>query len=133
MSNRREATGGVFYEASALSEGPIRALSPGLNDPGTAMACINRLVEGLAFIASEAWPRGPQRYGEPPAEVCWVSTDVAGVVEHVLVPIAPHATRDAQVKEHAEHMLRRLRERCHEPADQAAVDAMLERLAKAAS
>lgn len=39
------------FEMRALSEVAVRALSPGVNDPNTAIACIHRLVEGLSEIA----------------------------------------------------------------------------------
>jgi len=46
-----------------LVEVAIRALSPGINDPFTAMACIDRLGSALCYLSNRAFP-SPYRYGD---------------------------------------------------------------------
>jgi uncharacterized membrane protein len=48
------------FAVKQLVEIALRALSPGVNEPFTAMTCIDRLTEGLACVAT-ARP-APQRY-----------------------------------------------------------------------
>ena len=44
---KRTSTQDIDFTISALVEIALRALSPGINDPRTAIACIDRLTEGL--------------------------------------------------------------------------------------
>ena len=44
------------FPAQMLSETALRALSPGVNDPFTALTCIDWLVSGLAFLAGRLIP-----------------------------------------------------------------------------
>ena len=46
-----------------LVEVAIRALSPGINDPFTAMACIDRLGSALCFLSNRSFP-SPYRYDD---------------------------------------------------------------------
>ncbi|HXE80496.1 MAG TPA: DUF2254 domain-containing protein [Vicinamibacterales bacterium] len=45
------------FAVKQLVEIALRALSPGVNEPFTAVTCIDRLTEGLAFAAALAPPR----------------------------------------------------------------------------
>lgn len=53
---KRTPTQDVDFAVSALVEIALRALSPGINDPHTAMTCIDRLMEALAEIMAEDEP-----------------------------------------------------------------------------
>ena len=55
LTPRRRRTGVADFEGDALSEIAMRALSPSLNDPFTAMACLDRILEGCIRLAH----RGP--------------------------------------------------------------------------
>lgn len=46
-----------------LVEVALRALSPGINDPFTAMTCIDRLGSALCYLANRAFP-SPYRYDD---------------------------------------------------------------------
>lgn len=50
FSERRSPIGEGEYEANALVEIALRALSPGLNDPYTAIACIDHLTDSLLHL-----------------------------------------------------------------------------------
>ena len=54
LSERRTPAQQINFEMSALSEVALRALSPGINDPYTAAACIDYLGNTLSRIAKAA-------------------------------------------------------------------------------
>jgi len=59
----RTPTQDVEFVVDQLVEIAVRALSPGVNDPFTAMACIDRLGEALCRLAQRALPSS-HRLGE---------------------------------------------------------------------
>lgn len=50
IDKRRTPAATVEFEIKALTEVALRALSPGVNDPYTAVACIDRLADGLRIL-----------------------------------------------------------------------------------
>jgi uncharacterized membrane protein len=52
IASQRTPEASVIYEINALNEVALRALSPGINDPHTASACIDRLTDGLRVLMS---------------------------------------------------------------------------------
>lgn len=50
IGRRRTPEATVEFEINALVEVALRALSPGINDPHTALACIDRLTDGLLLL-----------------------------------------------------------------------------------
>ena len=50
VGDRRTPEASVEFELAALVEVALRALSPGINDPFTASACIDRLADGLRTL-----------------------------------------------------------------------------------
>ncbi|MFT6775912.1 MAG: putative membrane protein [Paracoccaceae bacterium] len=57
LTVRRRRTGMADFEGDALTEVALRALSPSMNDPFTAIACIDRIGEGCVVLASAGSPR----------------------------------------------------------------------------
>lgn len=53
----------VEFAVDQLVEIAVRALSPGINDPFTAMMCIHRLGEALSYLAGRSIP-SPHRYDQ---------------------------------------------------------------------
>ena len=51
LSERRTPAQQINFEMSALAEVALRALSPGINDPYTASACVDYLGNTLSRIA----------------------------------------------------------------------------------
>ncbi|MCD7058275.1 DUF2254 domain-containing protein [Pelagibacterium xiamenense] len=56
MGQRRDILQEATYEARALVDVALRALSPGINDPNTAVAAINQLSAGLVALTRAAIP-----------------------------------------------------------------------------
>lgn len=59
----RTLTQDVEFAVEQLVEVAVRAISPGINDPFTAMTCIDRLGEALCHLAERVLP-SPERYDE---------------------------------------------------------------------
>jgi uncharacterized membrane protein len=63
LGPERTATQDIEFPVHQLVEIAIRALSPGINDPFTAIMCVDRLGAALAQLAERALP-SPYRYDE---------------------------------------------------------------------
>ena len=61
LGAERTLTQDVEFAVDQLVEVAVRALSPGINDPFTAMACVDRLGEALCRLAERVLP-SPDRY-----------------------------------------------------------------------
>jgi uncharacterized membrane protein len=56
LGQRRTPEASIEFELNALVEVALRALSPGVNDPYTAMACVDRLADGLRILMDQKSP-----------------------------------------------------------------------------
>jgi len=56
LGNQRTAAQDVEFPFNQLVEIAVRALSPGINDPFTAIACVDRLGSGLCRLAGRDMP-----------------------------------------------------------------------------
>ena len=63
FGNQRTATQDVEFSLHQLVEIAVRALSPGINDPFTAIACVDRLGSALCRLARRDMP-SPLRYDD---------------------------------------------------------------------
>ena len=63
LGAQRTATQDVEFVFNQIVEVAVRSLSPGINDPFTAIICIDHLGQGLRQMAGRAIP-SPCRYGE---------------------------------------------------------------------
>ncbi len=61
IGNRRTPLQDVEYSVDQLVEVAVRALSPGINDPFTAMACVDRLGAALVRLVAADFP-SPYRF-----------------------------------------------------------------------
>ena len=52
LGPQRTAVGNISFEINALVDVALRALSPSLNDPNTAVACMHHLADALARLAA---------------------------------------------------------------------------------
>lgn len=97
LTDRRAPSFGADYEGASLSEAAIRALSPGINDPATARAALNRLFEGLVILATG---NEPARLLGKEEGVALVVRPVRGLGDYlgeIVAPVAEAAARDTQV------------------------------------
>ena len=134
LSDRRELHDTAGFEASALSEGALRALSPGINDPATAISCLNRLFEGFAVIAQA--PEPPRWLAPEGSAVACLRRPYRGVPEFLLNTVRPviaAAGDDAQVRERIRTLCSQLRDLSTRPRDRDAISAMISDLGRAES
>ncbi|MBL0168588.1 MAG: DUF2254 domain-containing protein [Propionivibrio sp.] len=61
LGNQRTATQDIEFSFDQLVEIAVRALSPGINDPFTAIACVDRLESALCRLARRDMP-SPHRF-----------------------------------------------------------------------
>lgn len=63
LGAERTGTQDLSFFVEQLVELAVRALSPGVNDPGTAQMCLDRLEQTLCRLASRVWP-SPLRFDD---------------------------------------------------------------------
>ena len=94
---RRSLTQDVEFAIDQLVEIAVRALSPGVNDPFTAINCVDRLGAALCALAEKAIP-SPYRHDEKGRlRVVTDASTVAGIVNAAFHQIRQAARSDASV------------------------------------
>lgn len=155
FGHRRTLVQDIEFSFQQLVEIALRALSPGINDPFTAMACIEELGAALALIANRAsQPRVLYDRDDAPrllikrvdfegvAEIAFNqirqnSADYPAVLLRMLETIAAVAQRvrnnadRAVLRRHAEAIHALARESVRDPGDRRALDGRFERAALA--
>ena len=78
----------------------IKALSPGINDPTTAIQCIDHLSHALAQLGRRSWPH-PVRIGKAGKVRVWTNgPSFARLVEVAFAQLRQYGARDATVSTH---------------------------------
>lgn len=96
LGRRRTPTQDVRYGARQLAEIAARALSPGINDPVTAMGCMDWLGEALAELARRTpEPAGHHKDGR--LRVLARPVGLAELAELAFAPIRTYGTGDPAV------------------------------------
>ncbi|CAN5331210.1 DUF2254 domain-containing protein [soil metagenome] len=104
---RRTVTQDVMFPVSELTEIAIRALSPGLNDPYTAMNCMNWLNAALVRMADRAPRPHTMRDDDGALRVILPRVTFEFMVHSVWDRLRPYVSRDPIA---ARHMMRLLGE-----------------------
>ena len=94
---RRSPLQDVEYAIFQLVEVAVRALSPGVNDPFTAMACIDRLGAGIARLATRRAAPGEYRDADGAVRVRAKTLPFPGYVHAAFSQIRQHARGDVAV------------------------------------
>lgn len=77
----------VRFTLNQLVEIAVRALSPGTNDPFTALACIDHLGAALGRLAAREWP-SPERAGAAGrTRIITEATPFAAILDATVGPI----------------------------------------------
>lgn len=153
MGYRRTPTQDVEFVMMELVEIALRALSPGINDPFTAMTCIDRLAEALRRLARRSIPPAYRYEQGGRLRLIVDHTSFEGLCNAAFHQIRQHAASNAAVLirlledlrlviletrteeqksvvwRHA-CMVRRAAERLPEPEDRKDVDERFRRLAR---
>ncbi|MBR25924.1 MAG: hypothetical protein CML46_03080 [Rhodobacteraceae bacterium] len=147
LTSRRRRSGVADFEGDALAEVALRALSPSINDPFTAMACIDRIAEGCCVLARLGppsrlrWadgggdggaPGGPDDGGKRVAIVAAQSCGAAWLAPRLLHPVLDAGRDKAVVLERAAQALSDIARIAWLEEDRAAVRRLLDRVKRAA-
>lgn len=134
LTARRRRTGLPDFEGDSLVEVALRALSPSLNDPFTAAACIDRAGRGIAEMARLGAPsRAAEREGvalaaAPDCGAGWLA-------DRLLSALIRASDGQPLVQDRLAAALGDLRRAAREAQDRAALaasEALLDRLARMA-
>jgi uncharacterized membrane protein len=120
LTDRREPTGDAIYEAQALSEAALRALSPGINDPATGMACADRLFEGMILCAMGEAPPEALTDEDGRARLLRRRYGVAEMLDAAAAPILHYGREDPAIRRHLARLARALADATRRPGDEAA-------------
>jgi len=133
LGRRRTPTQDVRYGARQLTEIAVRALSPGINDPATAMGCLDWLGNALAEMARRT-PAAAERHEGGQLRMLALPVTFAELADLAFTPIRKYGAGDPSVALHLIRTLARIGEDASAPdraallelAEQAGVDAVRE-------
>lgn len=111
-----------------LLEVALRALSPGINDPFTAMMCVDRIADNLALLARRQLP-SPYRYDDTGAlRIIVPGVDPAALLERLFCPLRIYAKADFMTLEHLLKALQKIEESIDNPGFKKVLAAEAERI-----
>lgn len=155
LGNQRTATQDVEFSFLQLVEIAVRALSPGINDPFTAIACVDRIGSGLCRLAAREFPSPDRIDAQGRLRLVARGPTFAGIVDtafnqirqcarsnpavairllEAIGQIADHVQGEqdaACLQRHADMILRGSREAVPEAEDRLAVEARFATAAQA--
>jgi uncharacterized membrane protein len=121
LGNQRTAAQDVEFAVHQLVEIAVRALSPGINDPFTAVACVDRLGSALCRLAQRDMP-SPYRFDEDGRlRVITAPAAFSGIVGAAFHQIRQYARSSAAVTIRLLETIAVIAGAAHRPQDQAAL------------
>lgn len=97
IGSNRTGTQDVTFFIDQLVELAVRALSPGINDPGTARLCIDRLEDALCHLAARRMPSPARNDDDGRVRVFACPLTFDSVVESAFDEIARYARSSVSV------------------------------------
>lgn len=91
-----------------ISDIAIKALSPGINDPTTAMLCIDRLSDALVHLGRRQRPSHVRIGGDGDVRVALIGPSFEHLVDVALAQIRQYGAKDATVGSHLAATLGRI-------------------------
>ena len=132
LGARRTPLQDVRYGVRQLTEIAARALSPGINDPFTAMGCIDWLSDALAEVARRETPSGVRRGPGGTPRLLEDPVGFAELTEIGFAPVRAYGANSAMVTAYLLHALARLANQVGSPEHRAALLREAEQAAAAA-
>lgn len=108
-NNQSSIANDPYLGCRQLSEVAIKALSPGINDPGTAILSINRLADLLAFRLSH-YPRNVYEDDEGTTRITVLKHSFRQYVADTLAPIWHYGKNDPMVQQAMINVLSQLKQ-----------------------
>ena len=128
FGNDRTSRQDVSFAAQQLVEVALRALSPGVNEPFTAITCVDRLGQGLAHLARRQIPSALRLDEGGRLRVVAIPRRFSDLLNETVEPIVLHAGRTPQVLRRLHTVLDILAEVARRPEDREAIVRMSERV-----
>jgi uncharacterized membrane protein len=111
----------VEFAVDQLVEIAVRALSPGINDPFTAMICIHRLGEALSYLAGRSIPSAHRYDQDKSLRIITYPADFRAVADAAFNQIRQYGAGSVAVLICLLETLRVIARFARRPADRAAV------------
>jgi len=122
----------ALFPLDQLSEIAVRALSPGINDPFTAMRCLDRQGQALALLAQREIPSGLRYDDNGCLRVITHALTFAQAADAAFGPIRHYASDSAAVSGHILEIIARVAPHLKRKADRAALHRHAEKTLQAA-
>ncbi len=121
-----------YFLFDQLLEVAVRALSPGINDPFTAISCIDRMAESLNLLARRRLPSTFLTDDEGALRLVVPRPEIGELVEHLFGELRAHGAADPMVARHLALTLRRMQASTSEPELRHVADLEVGRLLESA-
>jgi uncharacterized membrane protein len=110
LGSERTATQDLSFAMDQLVEIAVRALSPGINDPFTAINCIDQLAAGLSLLSDRELPSARLFDEQGVMRICKPRMRYCDLLDAAYGQIREHARRDHAVSCHLVTTLLKLHE-----------------------
>lgn len=97
LGNQRTAAQDIEYLVGQLVEIAVRALSPGINDPFTAMTCVDRLSSALSRLARREMPSSLRYDKQSRLRIVAMTTTFPSVLDTAFDPLRRYGRTSAEV------------------------------------
>jgi uncharacterized membrane protein len=104
----RSAHQDAGFPVQQLVEVALHALSPGINEPFTAITCIDRLGQGLSMLARRDTPSALRADDEGRLRVVTAPVTFSDLIAEAFDPMRPYAAEDPTVARHVIDVLGRV-------------------------
>ncbi len=115
----RSHTQDVLFAVDQLVEVAVRALSPGINDPFTALRCLDWLGAGLSRCLTRDTAPSSQNDEEETLRLIWSPVTFEDMTQAALQQIQDYGSRSASVTLHVLEVIRDLGRHARSEADRA--------------
>jgi len=132
MGHQRTPTQDLEYAILQLVEIAVRALSPGVNDPFTAISCIDRLGSGLCRVARSELPSASRDDEQGRLRVVVPPITFEGVIGAAFNQIRQHARSSAAVSIRLLETIKSIAEATTRPDDRAVLQRHADMIARGA-
>lgn len=132
IGNHRTTVQDAEFSVSQLVEVAVRALSPGINDPFTAVACVDRLSSGLCRLAERNMPASCRFDEQGRLRVVAVPHTFSGIVDTAFNQIRQHARSNAAVTIRLIETINLIAEAAYRPDDRKTLQRHADMIARGA-
>ncbi len=132
LGDQRTTVQDIEFAVQQLVEIAVRALSPGINDPFTAIACVDRLGSSLCRLAERNMPSPYRLDAQRRLRVVATPDSFAGIVDTAFNPVRQSARSSAAVTLRLLETIAVIATAAHRPEDLSALRRHAEMIARGA-